>query len=317
MSKPEWGVFIINTFQTSAYISLNRNRRNIRLLIRKLSKLSTLLPSALECYKLNILMWPYTAFMCFLKLVLTISAMYFSYGIQKKNIIRTSGRIPEELREYFVAMHDVSLAMAVVILHGLCFAFAGYYHFVCNCMKLFFLEFISKSKDLIKLQDYQNALQIYQELTETLTFVNDFLAYPAFLNVLSMMCGLFIYSYVFVFFQKDDYLMYVFTLVGVTHYLMSLIPMMLSGADCNRVSESGKGYDHFVTRMVSSALQNVENVHSTEIQEKICFDFVEDLCYQRISSDECPWDACNIWISGGNHGHCSRFGSRESLVLQF
>ncbi|GFX10007.1 uncharacterized protein TNCV_4101461 [Trichonephila clavipes] len=28
--------------------------------------------------------------------------------------------------------------------------------------------------------------------------------------------------------------MYVFTLGGVTHFLMALIPMMMSGADCNR-----------------------------------------------------------------------------------
>ncbi|GFQ75265.1 uncharacterized protein TNCT_349491 [Trichonephila clavata] len=233
MSKPEWSVFTINTLQTFAYISLNRNRKNIRLLIRKLSKLSTLLPSALECYKLNILIWPYTTFMCSLILGLTIMVIYLNYGMQKMNTIRTSDRIPEGLRKYFATMFYISLTMAIVILHGLCFAFAGYYHFVCNCMKLFFLEFISKTKDLIKLQDYQSALQIYQELTETMSFVNDFLAFPAFLNVLSIMFGLFIYSYVFVIFQKDDYLMYVFTLGGVTYYLMALIPMIMSGADCN------------------------------------------------------------------------------------
>ncbi|GFQ79280.1 uncharacterized protein TNCT_164431 [Trichonephila clavata] len=209
-------------------------------MVRKLSKLSKLLISTHECKKLNILISAYAGFMCFLNLGLAILTPHLHFSSNNIRLIRSSDRIPDKLKEQLAEIHDVSLALAVIILHSLCLTFAGYYCFVCYCMKLYFLEFVTKSKDLILLNDYQSALQIYQELTETLIFANGFLAYPAFINMLCVMCGLFIFSYIFVFLPKDDFIIYVFTFGGLTIYLMSLIPMMLSGACCNRAARQAR-----------------------------------------------------------------------------
>ncbi|GFX10004.1 uncharacterized protein TNCV_4101431 [Trichonephila clavipes] len=178
--------------------------------------------------------------MSFSNLGLAIVTPHLHYSANNIRLVGSSDSIPDKLEEYFTEIHDVSLALAVIILHGLSFVFVGYYCFVCYCMKLFFLEFVSKSKDLILLNDYQNALQIYQELTETLTFTNDFLAYPAFINIVCVMFGLFIFSYSFVFLPKDNFLIYAFTFGGVTLYLMALIPLMLSGACCNRAASQAR-----------------------------------------------------------------------------
>ncbi|GFY68243.1 uncharacterized protein TNIN_466201 [Trichonephila inaurata madagascariensis] len=178
--------------------------------------------------------------MCFFNLGLAIVTPNLHYSANNIRLVRSSDRIPDKLKEYFTEIHDVSLALAAIIVHSLGLAFAGYYCFVCYCMKLFFLEFVSKSKDLILLNDYQSVLQIYQELTETLTFANDFLAYPAFITMLCVMFGLFIFSYCFVFLPKDNLLIYVFTFAGVTLYLMALLPMMLSGACCNRAASQAR-----------------------------------------------------------------------------
>ncbi|GFU06043.1 uncharacterized protein NPIL_164571 [Nephila pilipes] len=51
------------------------------------------------------------------------------------------------------------------------------------------------------------------------------------------MCGIFIYSYALVFYPTDGYPTYVFTLGGMTHFLISLVAIIMSGADCNCVAK--------------------------------------------------------------------------------
>ncbi|GFT36524.1 uncharacterized protein NPIL_658171 [Nephila pilipes] len=67
-----------------------------------------------------------------------------------------------------------------------------------------------------------------------MALANGFLSYPAFINVLCCMCGLFAFSYRVVFYPSDDRMVYFMMFQGIIQSLMSLILLMIPAAGCNR-----------------------------------------------------------------------------------
>ncbi|GFY74934.1 uncharacterized protein TNIN_120201 [Trichonephila inaurata madagascariensis] len=107
-------------------------------------------------------------------------------------------------------------------------------------MSLLFSEFISKSKGLIAKEDYHSILHVYHELTDTLTYMDDFLSYPVFIHVLGNMAGLFWSSYAIVFIPTDDILAYIYLIVPCLLYWTFLLMLMLPASSANKATKNAR-----------------------------------------------------------------------------
>ncbi|GBM30010.1 hypothetical protein AVEN_165585-1 [Araneus ventricosus] len=121
-------------------------------------------------------------------------------------------------------------------MHGLFIAFPSYYCFVCWCIKFLFSDFQSKSKDLIKLQDYRRILEAYEELNEAMTLANSSLSYPMFIEVLVGMVKLFWFGCNFAFMREPDTQASIFFCFGIVQSLTLLSIVLLPAAAVNKAA---------------------------------------------------------------------------------
>ncbi|GBM30016.1 hypothetical protein AVEN_165590-1 [Araneus ventricosus] len=103
-------------------------------------------------------------------------------------------------------------------------------------MKLLFSDFTSKSKDLIKRQDYRRILKAYKLLTEAMSLTDSFLSYPMFIEVLVNMVELFWFGYCFVFLPKIDSLTKIFIFIGMLLSFILLSIVLLPAAAANKAA---------------------------------------------------------------------------------
>ncbi|GFT46655.1 uncharacterized protein NPIL_538381 [Nephila pilipes] len=118
--------------------------------------------------------------------------------------------------------------------------FVGYYCFVCMCIKSCIAKFVLKTKILISHGDYHSILSIHEEISQVMALANGFLSYPAFINVLCSMCGLFVMGCSVVFYSTDDHTAYFMMFQGIIQSLMSLLLLIIPAAGCNRASNLAK-----------------------------------------------------------------------------
>ncbi|GFS64796.1 uncharacterized protein NPIL_121171 [Nephila pilipes] len=234
--KSEWSTLADILLHTSIYISLVQSRQKIQLLQIRLSKISTIFLSVLKWKALKLSSYVYCVFMLGVSITLMISLHNSTIKQSFRHSIRNSTYVPEQMKEYFTIIREISQLTAIAVTSFITIAFTGYYCLVCICLKLFFSEFILKSEALIAQYNYQRILKIYQKLSQLMTFANDFLSYPVFINVLCSMIGLFTFSYTFVFYPQNEYAIYIIILLGIFHYSLSLVLSVILAADCNRTS---------------------------------------------------------------------------------
>ncbi|GFT01303.1 uncharacterized protein NPIL_572201 [Nephila pilipes] len=69
-----------------------------------------------------------------------------------------------------------------------------------------------------------------------MALANEFLSYPAFINVLCNMCGLFFIIYNFVFYSTEDIETYFILIFGIIQNVTALVLLTIPAAGCNRAS---------------------------------------------------------------------------------
>ncbi|GFT01302.1 uncharacterized protein NPIL_572191 [Nephila pilipes] len=131
---------------------------------------------------------------------------------------------------------DVFCVASATVLCGIGGSFAGYYCYVCICIKICFAKFVLKSKTLISQCDYKKILGIHDEISQAMALANKFLSYPAFVTVLCNMFGLFFIIYNFVFYPSDDIEACLLLIYGIIQNVTALLLMLIPAAGCNRAS---------------------------------------------------------------------------------
>ncbi|GIZ00926.1 uncharacterized protein CEXT_623731 [Caerostris extrusa] len=155
--------------------------------------------------------------------------------------IRSSIHIPKEFKEICVALSELRNTLTLSTLYILSMYFSGYFCLNCSYINLLFAEFISQSQKFITRPDYQITLQLYHELTETVTSMDNFLCYSTFINVLADMIGVFWACYVLVFEAQDDWQQQLYFLIAIIVYSAWLLMIMLPGSVVNQNVEVAKG----------------------------------------------------------------------------
>ncbi|GFU27734.1 uncharacterized protein NPIL_336111 [Nephila pilipes] len=148
--------------------------------------------------------------------------------------IRSSASVPEELKEYFMFITDAFWVSVYVITYSIVGCFIGYYSYASICIKSCLNKFILRSEILISQCNYQRILSIYEDISQVMTLANEFLSYPAFINVLCSMGTLFAFYYSVVFYPSDDINTYFILMYWVFQNVMSLLLLMIPAAGCNR-----------------------------------------------------------------------------------
>ncbi|GFT22794.1 uncharacterized protein NPIL_34801 [Nephila pilipes] len=231
--QSDWALFIITLLQVSTYISLVRSREKIRLLLKKLSKISRIFLSVRRCRLLRISVLAYCVIMFSMDLH---SQIVYFFSRSRENIrydIHHTASVPEKLKDPFMFLIDI-FWVSVVMTHFTIGTFIGYYSYVCICIKTCVDKFILKSETLISQCDYQSLLSFHEEIYQVMALANEFLSYPAFINVLCSMVALFAFSYIVTFYPPDDSMVYFEECHEIIRNLMSLLLLMIPAARCNR-----------------------------------------------------------------------------------
>ncbi|GFS75872.1 uncharacterized protein NPIL_172131 [Nephila pilipes] len=148
--------------------------------------------------------------------------------------IHNSTTVPEKLKQPFMFIIDIFWESSAVVMCCFGGAFVGYYYCVCICIKSCIAKFVSKSEILISHGDYKSILSIHEDISQVMALANEFLSYPAFINVLCNMGALFGFSYLVVFYYSEVYNIYFLLLHGIIQSLMSLLLLLIPAAGCNR-----------------------------------------------------------------------------------
>ncbi|GFT46646.1 uncharacterized protein NPIL_538351 [Nephila pilipes] len=230
----DWSLFIIILLQVSAYISLVRSREKIRLLLNQISNISKISISARRWRILKISMLVYCVIMFIMCMVNQIGYFCTKAREYVHNEIISLSSFPEELMEHLIFIIDIFLVSIVIMTFGITGTFIGYYSFACICIKSCFTKFILKSETLISEGDSRSILRIHEEISEVMALANEFLPYPAFINVLCNMGALFAFSYCVAFYPLVDIETYFILIYGIFQNVMALLLLMISAARCNR-----------------------------------------------------------------------------------
>ncbi|GFU27743.1 uncharacterized protein NPIL_336151 [Nephila pilipes] len=126
------------------------------------------------------------------------------------------------------------LVSIVIMTFGITGTFIGYYSLACICIKSCFTQFILKFETLISQGDYRSILSIHEEISQVMALANEFLPYPAFINVLCNMIALFAFSYNVAFYPSDDIETYFILIYGIIQNVMAFLLLMIPAAGCNR-----------------------------------------------------------------------------------
>ncbi|GFS75876.1 uncharacterized protein NPIL_172151 [Nephila pilipes] len=232
--QSDWAMLLIILLQMSVYISLLRSRAKIRLLLKKLSGISNTFLSARRWRILRISVIVYCVIMFVMCIINQIG--YFCTKARKyqHNEIQRSANVPEELKEHFFFITDIFWMSGFVMTYGIVRCFIGYYSFACICIKSCLTNFILKSEILISHCDYERIFRIHEDISEVMALANEFLSYPAFINVLCNMGALFGFGYSVAFYSSNDIEIYSLLIYGIVENVMGLLLLVVPAAGCNR-----------------------------------------------------------------------------------
>ncbi|GBM03242.1 hypothetical protein AVEN_142535-1 [Araneus ventricosus] len=231
-------IFVL--IQISAHISVFRSRHCITSLLKRISDIFKPLNSIHRWKRLKTGILIYCICGCIIAPVLVVTYYNTKMRTNGHKNLRNSPYITEHFKELCVSILDVWYALNVFAQYVTCVPFIGYYCFVCVYMKHLLLEFVSKSQILITRRDYQTIIEVYQEITQTISFADNFLSYPAFVNVLCSMVGLFWASYSLLFFLSEDSVSSVYLFGVLILYSILLLIIMLPASAVNKAVDLAK-----------------------------------------------------------------------------
>ncbi|GBO45078.1 hypothetical protein AVEN_212289-1 [Araneus ventricosus] len=103
-------------------------------------------------------------------------------------------------------------------------------------MKIFFEEFVSKSRYLIAQNDYRAILKTYKELIETIVLADNVMSYPMFTEIIVSMLQLFWFSFIFVSMAEGDFKTYVSITVALIQGFAIMLMVFLPAAFTNEAA---------------------------------------------------------------------------------
>ncbi|GIX84819.1 uncharacterized protein CDAR_490551 [Caerostris darwini] len=223
----------------SAHISIHRSRRKIRLILKKLFRIFKILNSTEECktYKISI------AFACFcLNIAPTYAAVFFNSNmrLQDRQDVMNNPHIGENLKMIGLIILDVWFVSNILVTVSFFVPFCLYFLFTCCYTKVLLEKFISEFKIMVLRKDYQILLEVYHELKQVIELMDDFLSYPAFVTVISIMASLFWAGYTMVFFHNDDYASIACLSLVIVLFSSYLFMIMLPASSVNESSAVAK-----------------------------------------------------------------------------
>ncbi|GFU42084.1 uncharacterized protein NPIL_351701 [Nephila pilipes] len=224
----------------TAHISLFRSRLHIKQVLSRISGIFKMLQW--KCSKKNLKLPMSMYCICINVIAFSLGGIYYisSMTIFAHRHVWNSTHVDDNLKKYFLVSLDIKNVTTAFLLCCLNASFSCYYCFVSYCMSSLFSEFISKSQILIMKEDYPTILQVYHELTDTITYMDNFLCYPVFIHVLGNMAGLFWSSYVIIFITNIDYLSYTYHIVASLLYWTWLLMIMLPATAANKAARNAK-----------------------------------------------------------------------------
>ncbi|GFU06012.1 uncharacterized protein NPIL_164441 [Nephila pilipes] len=234
--QDEWTIFVVILLSISAHISMVRSRKKFQLLIYKLLRIAKHLGCFHSCKILKSSVLAFYLCMYSASIFFGVMFLFSQQSVLDHDLVWNSTLISEGLKMYGIAIRDFLVILSTVACFGIFTTLTGYYCFISSCGKLFYSELIIKSKTYITQRNYQTILQIYQEISHSMNFADEFLSYIAFILVLSSMSAIFSFTYMIIFISEKDWANYIFIFGSIAYYLIILLTLMLPAAEANQVS---------------------------------------------------------------------------------
>ncbi|GFU06022.1 uncharacterized protein NPIL_164491 [Nephila pilipes] len=242
-TKRDVAVFAILILQISAHVTMYRSRRLVKTLPKTLSKLcKTWMPDILfrKWNALRILIVLYTLCTATLIPIFIVALLSSEIGAEGQEYIKNSLSISQEFKKPLSLIIDVRSVVNTAVKISIAFPFSGYYCFICICIKLVLRNFISTFKFSNGRINYQTVLETYDDISLIIILADDFLCYPALVNVLNGMAGLFWSGFTIAFILKKDYQSYVCLFGCMLFYSCLLLLVLLPASVANQAAEEAK-----------------------------------------------------------------------------
>ncbi|GFU06027.1 uncharacterized protein NPIL_164511 [Nephila pilipes] len=234
--QDEWTIFVIILLSVFTYIAMIRSRKKFQLLMYKLMKIAKLLKCFHSWKTLRNLVLVFYICMYGASILFGVTFLFSQLAILDHDLVWNSTLISEDLKVYGTIFRDLLVSLSIVACYGIFSTLTGYYCFVSWCGKLFYSDLLIESKTYIMQQNYQIILQIYQEISHSMNFADEFLSYPAFILVLSSMSGLFSFTYMFILISEKDWANYVFIFGLIVYNFIILLMVILPAAAANHMA---------------------------------------------------------------------------------
>ncbi|GFU06045.1 uncharacterized protein NPIL_164581 [Nephila pilipes] len=231
--KIEIAAFIVFLFEWTAHISMRRIRNQFKILLKELSKISSILFNPIDHRKIKRLFIICIAFICFVNITYYWS-FYYSYTRAKMQLkflnSSTVVRLLKVPPQYFQINLDIT-TLCFPITFGIPFyLLIVYYNFICGCLKSLFHEIVLQLRDKSAEYRLQQLLEAYDRTTSLMKALDYHFSYSILVVVFSSMAALFWVGCNIVFAPKLSYLSYAFPLIYGIYYLSLLVTVILAAS---------------------------------------------------------------------------------------
>lgn len=230
--KMESALWLNLFFQTSVHVSLYRNRKKIVTIVRSLSRISKKLKYT-DCntytkkiiYTRNVILFQMYAGVCYM-------ACLVSLNLASKDVDLLKARCGKSQTCFKIGF--TAKVISPVVMGVMLISFVNYYNNMCEILKYIFRELVNELEKPNIEREYVRLVQIYRQMVDLMVFIEDYLSFPVFATMLSIMGGLFRASYAVMFQPNRNYITYSYTCVTGYCYLYSLLGFIIKASEANR-----------------------------------------------------------------------------------
>lgn len=269
--KMESALWLNFVFQSSVHASLYRNRKKIVAIVRSLSRISKILKytdyytyARKITYTRNIILFQMYSGVCYMVCLVSLNLASNDVELLKASC----GQSQTCFKIGFTAKVISPVVMGVMLI-----SFVNYYNNVCEILKYIFRELVNELEKPNIEREYVRLVQIYREMVDLMVFIEDYLSYPVFATLLSVMGGLFRSSYAVMFQPNRNYITYSFTCVTGYCHLYSLLGLIIKASEANRYAMIAREKVVSLPGVIPKHYAQLKSVIRKEFKRKICLTF--------------------------------------------
>lgn len=224
--RMECALLLVILFQSTAHVSMYRNRKKVLLVVRNLTRASRMLRRTkfFADIKKRIRCQVFRS-VCYM-----ISLVTLRLTADNMHLL---GSTCEKSQTCFAMGYTAGLVAPMVMLILLT-SFVSFYSNVCAILKYLFGELVKEFQKQDIEYEYARLLAIYKEIVDVMDIVEEHFSYPVFATMLTIMGGLFRTSYMVMFQANMDYNKYFYTIITGFAYGYSMVILILRGSEANR-----------------------------------------------------------------------------------